>query len=222
MNHDTPFTLSNGSIRPVYPELEAKLTKYQRPDRPEACWHYGVKPRNTTKQIPYSHEGVTTNVPAGRLAYYLHHGENVPARRALTLTCGNRDCINPAHMELGAQLGWGRTSPGDPAAGDPAPAVHWRTKLTHCKNGHPLSGDNLYMNGTSRVCRTCKREANAAYAAKARGKAKGQPAVTAPPAAPTMGAVPALEAQWQPWHADPLPAMGPVPTLQAAYEGWHG
>lgn len=32
-------------------------------------------------------------------------------------------------------------------------------KQTHCKNGHPLSGDNLYVNPASgyRQCRTCRR-----------------------------------------------------------------
>jgi len=31
-------------------------------------------------------------------------------------------------------------------------------KKTHCKHGHPLSGENLYMqNGKYRVCLTCRR-----------------------------------------------------------------
>lgn len=29
---------------------------------------------------------------------------------------------------------------------------------THCKRGHPLSGDNLYLYGGSRHCRTCRRD----------------------------------------------------------------
>lgn len=38
-----------------------------------------------------------------------------------------------------------------------APGAAWRGKLTHCKNGHPLSGPNLrlHLNG-SRRCRICE------------------------------------------------------------------
>lgn len=35
----------------------------------------------------------------------------------------------------------------------------WRGKLTHCKRGHPLSGENLYVcTRGGRHCRTCRRD----------------------------------------------------------------
>jgi hypothetical protein len=44
------------------------------------------------------------------------------------------------------------------------PVKHNRHK-THCPRGHPLSGDNLFVNNQGgRVCRTCKRaQCKAAY-----------------------------------------------------------
>lgn len=46
---------------------------------------------------------------------------------------------------------------------------HNRDK-THCKNGHPLSGDNLKVAERQRVCLTCRRESNRQY--KLRKKAR--------------------------------------------------
>lgn len=39
-----------------------------------------------------------------------------------------------------------------------APAkTHWNSRKTHCKRGHPLSGDNLIGTAGKRHCRACKR-----------------------------------------------------------------
>jgi len=40
--------------------------------------------------------------------------------------------------------------------------LHWPSAKTHCKKGHPLSGDNLlYIEKRNRrVCRTCKRKSS--------------------------------------------------------------
>ena len=37
-------------------------------------------------------------------------------------------------------------------------AVHYNSKKTHCKRGHPLSGENLGRSTTGRLCKTCERE----------------------------------------------------------------
>jgi hypothetical protein len=42
---------------------------------------------------------------------------------------------------------------------------HPRDK-THCKRGHPLSGDNLIQEGRRRHCRTCKNARNRAHRAR--------------------------------------------------------
>jgi hypothetical protein len=47
---------------------------------------------------------------------------------------------------------------------------HHNAVKTHCKQGHPLSGPNLYVNPTSgaRQCRTCQRAFSLAYSLRKR------------------------------------------------------
>lgn len=47
--------------------------------------------------------------------------------------------------------------------------VHNNASKTHCKNGHPLSGDNVKpRSGGGRRCVTCDRKSKASYAARHR------------------------------------------------------
>src|SRR5579859_8194513 len=63
--------------------------------------------------------------------------------------CRVHACINPDHMEV--------VTPKENALrGIGIPAMNARK--THCQMGHPLEGDNLYMQGDTRQCRTCKLE----------------------------------------------------------------
>lgn len=92
-----------------------------------------------------------------RIAYTLwigpipdgYHIDHVRARG-----CTHRACFNPAHLEA--------VTPAENARRSPKPS------MTHCPQGHPYEGDNLYVSpGGDRRCRTCKREwARAAYARK--------------------------------------------------------
>lgn len=63
--------------------------------------------------------------------------------------CRIRRCGNPAHLRA-------LTRRENLLAGDTIPARN--ASKTHCQNGHPLSGANLYRarNG-SRTCRICRR-----------------------------------------------------------------
>lgn len=87
---------------------------------------------------------------AHRYSYTLLVGE--PPMRPLCLdhVCRVRACVRPDHLEivtLGENVlrGVGRT------------AIHKRQ--THCKRGHPFSGDNLRVTARGwRDCRTCNRE----------------------------------------------------------------
>ena len=49
--------------------------------------------------------------------------------------------------------------------------THPQASKVLCKRGHPLSAENVYVNGGRRQCRTCKRAVDAA-SARARRKAK--------------------------------------------------
>ena len=68
--------------------------------------------------------------------------------------CRNRACVNPDHMEP-------VTNRENVLRGVGIPAIN--AKKTHCKNGHPFEGDNIYVRvrpgaRSGRECRTCKNE----------------------------------------------------------------
>lgn len=82
-----------------------------------------------------------------RLVYEIAHGP-IPKGMTVDHLCNNRLCINVAHLAIATR--WENTLRGTGPT-----AINARK--THCNNGHPLSGDNLYTNGSSRRCRECHR-----------------------------------------------------------------
>lgn len=78
-----------------------------------------------------------------RFSFALHYGET-PYGLEIDHLCRNKLCVNPKHLEAVTGLvNHGR-------------ARQFRTYPTHCKRGHPLSGENLYIGtGNRRVCRQC-------------------------------------------------------------------
>lgn len=65
-------------------------------------------------------------------------------------TCDTPSCINPNHLFEGDNYINQRDSV--------AKGRHWSVKKTHCKVGHPLSGDNLYVCPRGyRECKECRR-----------------------------------------------------------------
>lgn len=87
---------------------------------------------------------------------YEHHIGPIPDGLELDHKCRTRACVNPWHLE---------------------PVTHaenirraYRTQ-THCKRGHPLSGDNLTPHRDGRrQCRACKYESVKRYRAKIRSE----------------------------------------------------
>ena len=86
-------------------------------------------------------------VPAHRLAYVDRLGL-VPDGLELDHLCRIRNCVRPDHLEA-------VTTRVNILRGEGLAARLARP--THCVNGHPLSGDNLYPRprAQGRVCRTC-------------------------------------------------------------------
>ena len=97
-------------------------------------------------------EGVTKLVH--RIAYEYIIGA-IPNGLELDHLCRNHACYNPEHLEAVTHIENMRRGK--------------HARKTHCPNGHPYSGDNLYIGkqtkgGTvARVCKTCRRESCKAW-----------------------------------------------------------
>ena len=85
-----------------------------------------------------------------RVAYEWANGP-IPEGMVIMHKCDTPLCVNPAHLEAGTYLdNWqdmldkGR---------------HGNARKTHCKRGHPLSGENLFVRKSGyRMCRICAAE----------------------------------------------------------------
>jgi hypothetical protein len=94
---------------------------------------------------------------AHRFAYEELVG-TIPDGLELDHLCRVRHCVNPAHLE--AVTGRVNSQRGHHPQG-------WRT---HCPQGHPYAGNNLYVHNGKRYCRTCMRARDRAYKERRRQK----------------------------------------------------
>jgi len=119
------------------------------------CSHY-------SKKWPYGHFMSATRskggkqVMAHRFSYEFYRGK-IPDGLVLDHLCRNTLCVNPDHLEIVTRKE--NTNRG---------VIHERTK-THCPQGHPYSGENLYVKPSGkRECRICRREQVLRHEAKVR------------------------------------------------------
>lgn len=93
--------------------------------------------------------GVATAHQGARLVHriaYLSLVGPIPEGLQIDHLCRVTRCCNPEHLEPVTAAENNRRAPG------------WLGNRTHCKNGHPLFGPNLYVEaGGVRRCRECSK-----------------------------------------------------------------
>lgn len=94
-----------------------------------------------SRELVYSH----------RLAFETLNGP-IPDDKMIDHLCRVRCCCNPAHLEP-------VTCKENVARGrGPEVARARMLARTHCKHGHALTPDNIYLWREIRICRSCRRE----------------------------------------------------------------
>lgn len=138
---------SLGLPPPARPTKEEMFWAKVDKDGPNGCWLWTAAKTGpgygSFRAIGNSH------ISAHRWSYINTHG-SIPDGMTIDHLCRRPSCVNPTHLDV-------VTLRENVLRGDCPPAVNARR--THCIHGHPLSGDNLYVNPRSgyRACRKCSR-----------------------------------------------------------------
>lgn len=130
-----------------FADLPPRLAKKIRIDE-NGCWRWVAGKFQISGYAAFWWEG--TNRLGHRFVYELLVG---PIAEGLQLDhlCRVRDCVNPAHLEP--------VTARENALRSPITRQSINVAKTHCPQGHPYSGENLYVKPCGRrVCRTCKLE----------------------------------------------------------------
>jgi len=115
------------------------------PTVPDGCWTW----RGSGNGLGYGRLSVDGKPTyAHRYAYTLFVAP-IPSGKSIDHLCGNRSCVNPAHLEPVTHRENVRRGGGFPGT---------NARKTHCHLGHALEGDNMVADRHgNRACRTCLR-----------------------------------------------------------------
>lgn len=137
-----------------YASLEERF--WQKVEKSDGCWEWRGAFRGPGEYGRIRHEG--RQLQAHRVSYEINVGP-IPEGLTLDHLCGNRPCVNPAHLE-------------PVTAGENA--RRYMLGRTHCKWGHLFDGGSYINSQGRRVCLACCRARTNAYAARKRAELRGQ------------------------------------------------
>jgi hypothetical protein len=141
-------------------KLYQRITKRIEVDPSSGCWNW-TGPYHKTRKYPGNRYGYlsTKEEATGkwkstcvhRAMWFAVHG-TPDAGICVLHRCDNVKCCNPDHLWIGTRR--------DNTMDMVSKKRHHLNRLTECKRGHPLSGDNLYVQPGSgyRVCKECTRQ----------------------------------------------------------------
>jgi len=119
-------------------------------DKSGDCWLWMGRLSAGDRYASFMVEG--RNVKVHRWVYEQEVGP-IPDGMQIDHMCGVTGCVRPDHLRV--------VTPAENAR------AHWREQRGVCRNGHPMTDDNVTVrpNG-SRCCLTCRRERRRRYRSK--------------------------------------------------------
>ena len=127
-----------------------RIFKHSIPEPNSGCWLW-------TGCLSKDGYAQTNKMSGHRLSYIAFKGPIEPGNE-IDHKCRVRCCVNPDHLRSLSHA-------ENIAYGIYPKETHRNSSKTHCKRGHPLSGDNLFIElSGARKCKTCRNEnQNARY-----------------------------------------------------------
>ena len=136
-------------------EIPADVAKrfWKKVQKTGECWEWtGVQ--NGRGYGVFYYDRSNRVAKAHRVSYMWANGiKDMPSDTHVMHSCDNRCCVNPAHLSAGSH-----TDNMRDMASKGRVCTVGKSNFTHCPEGHPYDGDNLYINRAGhRCCRECTR-----------------------------------------------------------------